>query len=372
MKIDFNKLNQQQKSNLESALKAYNDKRLISSPSPSVLYIELTQNCFGRCVFCHGKNWVNDPKYDMSDKVFDTLLRDYIPFAVLIDLRGWGESLSLPNFDEYINKVTKFGPKIRLTTTLGCGSIKALQSLIDNDVFVSVSFDYADKAMYQSMRRGLSYDTVIKNMEFLTNEMRKKGTLQDNIRLGIAPLQKANLDHVEKIIRIAEHYGIREIVLSQLVASRMDYRLLKYNKRKTIAVLQKAVKLSREAGIRLQLARSPFEELYIKDKTFDRCCHPWLYVFVDYKGNVLFCDHMLGTRFIKYSIGCVTERKEDVWNGQRAQAQRLRHIQKDIKTLPSKCITCYKEGRYADHEHEIDKQFEKWLVTENDIEKKLS
>lgn len=370
MKIDRSKLSHQQRSNLEAAIKSYNERKLTSSASPPVLYIELTQNCVASCTFCRRKH-VNSPSYNMDDRTFDIILKDYAPYSVLVDLRGWGESLMLPNFDEYVNRVAKFGPKIKVTTTLGCGSKKALQSLIDNDVYVSVTFDFADKDLYEKWRRGICYDTVIRNLDFLTQEMRKKGTLKDNIRFLMAPLQKANLGQVEKIMQIAGRYGVSEVAIAPLVSSPVNPNLLRYNKRKTIEALREAAKYAKDAKIKLSLHLNPFKELYIKEKAFDFCCHPWLYVFINYKGDVLFCDHMMNPFFTRYRIGHITEDKAMVWNGKEAQRQRSAHIQKKMLKLPIKCMACYTGGRYADHEHEIDEQFSRWLVTEKDIEDKL-
>jgi len=368
MEIDLKKLNQNQSLNLNLAIKAYNEKKLISSPSPPVLYIELTQNCIGRCIFCRGPKWVNNPSYDMKDEIFDILLEKYIPYAVLVDLRGWGESLMLSNFDEYVSKVAKFKPKIRITTALGCGNKRALQSLIDNDVYVSVSFDFAEKKLYEKKRKGIDYDIVIKNIEFLTQQMRKKGTLHENIRLAVAPLQGANLGQVKKIIKIAEFYGIPEVVLSQLAAPRRNFNLLLYHKRKTIKVLLECVEYAKKSGIKLQLLRSPFKALYIAEKAFDRCCHPWLYSTISYNGDFSFCDHIMGSG---YRVGNVTEKKDYLWNGKKMQTVRSEHIQKEMRETPLKCSVCYTKGRYSDHEHQIDKQFTKWLVTAQDIEDAL-
>ncbi len=174
MKIDTERLNEQQKINLRDALNAYERKQVVSSPSPPVLYIELTQNCNGRCDFCRGETWCNDPRYNMSQKLFKILLREYIPFATLVDLRVWGESLILPDFDKYVASVARLGPSIRLTTNLGCGTPAVLQSIVDHDVFISVSIDAAEKSLFERIRKGVSYDTVMKNLAFLATAMRKK------------------------------------------------------------------------------------------------------------------------------------------------------------------------------------------------------
>ncbi len=98
MRINIDALNQQQISNFKSAISAYNNKSLTSSTSPPVLYIELTQNCVARCEFCRDSTFVNNNSFNISDETFNILLRDYIPYAVMVDLRAKGESLILPNF----------------------------------------------------------------------------------------------------------------------------------------------------------------------------------------------------------------------------------------------------------------------------------
>ncbi len=372
MRINIDALSQQQVSNFKSAMNAYNNKSLTTSVSPPVLYIELTQNCVAKCEFCRDSTFVNNRSFNMSSEIFDILLRDYIPYSVMVDLRAKGESLILPNFSEYVQKVKQFGPDIRLTTTLGCGSKKNLQSLVDNDVYVSVSLDAADKDLYESIRKGMSYDIVIRNLEFLAEAMLKKhGNLKDRLRLGIVPLQGRNLDHVEKIIQLAERLKIEEIRLSPLLSGANDQNILKFHKQKTIDVLSKCTEYSRKAGIKFQLGYSPFDELYFEDNAFDLCCHPWLYVLIDYNGNFTFCDHIMGESLIKCSLGNVRDSKDKTWNGKKARKYRKSHVKKNHKVLPFPCNACYKNGRYADHESDLDQQFSKWLVTEKDIEKKL-
>ena len=369
MQIDKSRLSEKQQGNFQRNLEAYENKSPVTAVAPSVLYLELTRNCFGQCVFCK-KVAFNDPANNMDEALFERLLADYVSFAVLVDLRGWGESLLLPNFKKYIEKVSALGPKIRLTTTLGCGSEESLQSLIDHDVFISVSLDYATKDTYERMRRGLSFSTVMKNLKFVTERMKQKGTLKDNIRLGVAPLQKANLKEIAGIFKIAEQLGIPALYLSPLAAEKNDRALLSYHEKDTIKALKNAVVLSEKTGIRMHLLRCPFKKLYDKARSFDLCCHPWLYGLVTSDGNMLCCDHMLGHNTDAW--GHISEGRDKVWNGAKAQQTRRAHAVLEKSALPEKCQACYGVGRYADHEHEIDPAFAKWLMDGPALKKKLS
>jgi len=370
VKIDFEKLSLAQNTNFKKALEAYENKVAVSSDSPAVLYIELTRNCIARCAFCRGAKWVNNPAYDMKSEIFDILLRDYIPYAVLVDLRSKGESLMLSNFDKYVEDVAKYGPKIRLTTTLGCGTKKALQSIIDYDVFLSVSFDAADKRLYESIRPGVNYDTVIQNLEFVIKGMKEKyGTIEDKIRLSVCPFQKKNLNAVEGIFELADTYGISEIAFGPLLSYLYDVNSLANNKYDTYRVFKKITKLAKKNQINVQLVLSPFGESTNRDIAFNTCCHPWMYCQVMYDGDVIFCDHLVGDSHKKRVLGNVRDSKDSVWNGSVAQKFRKCHFTRPHNELMEPCNDCYKKGRYSDHEHELSDSFSRWLFDEKKFDK---
>ena len=362
MQLDLFKMTKLQQENLKAAIHAYEKQSPISSPSPPVLYIELTKNCIGRCAFCHGPQWMNKPEFTMRDDIFNIILRDYAPYAALVDLRGWGESLMLPRFPEYVEKIAQFHPQIRLTTTLGCGSEKALQSLIDHDVFVSVSFDAADKALYESIRQGISYETVIKNIEFVTRGILKKyGSLEGRFRLGVVPLQFLNLAQLEKILELASKYQIPEVRICPLTSDHRNPNLLEHHMQETIQALLRAIDQAGKKGIRLQFGYTPFKELTLPDKKFDRCCHPWLYTFINYAGDIGFCDHILLVTKNK-AMGHIMQEKASIWNGEKYQRIRTIHCAKVRSDLPLQCQGCYLKGRYAEHEHELAVIFKRWHV----------
>ena len=370
MRIDTAKLSSLQRENLVSALSAYHERNRISSSHPVALYIELTKNCIGRCRFCR-KGWRNHPRYNMSKDLFETLLKEYVPYATFVDLRGFGESLMLSDFDWYVEKVSQVCPHIRLTTTLGCGSQRVLQSLVDHDVFISVSFDAADKPTFEAIRKGIRYDTVIKNMEFLSRQiLRKHGRLDDRMRIAIAPLQAANLDYIEGIIDLAERLGITGIRILPLSAHAFNFNRLYYHKRKTMKKLLMAIRHAHKKGVSLQLGTSPFSELRFDDKVRDCCCKPWMYAAVNYEGKMLHCDCKLSLSDNTGFLGWIHESPETVWNGVSARLVRTSHANKH--RLSDDCSRCYRQGRYCDHEQDIDHQFLRWLVTDKEMEEKIS
>ncbi|MFW6008195.1 MAG: radical SAM protein [archaeon] len=366
MKINLEKLSLDQKNNFNQAIKAYEEKNTISSEHPPVLYVELTQNCISKCDFCK-PNWNNNPKFNMSEELFQEILNNYIKYASLVDLRGWGESLILPNFKSRIEQVSELGANIRMATTLGCGSKDTLNSLIDNDVFLSISLDAIDKKLYESIRPGINFDTVIKNIKYVTKKLEKKGTLENNIRLSMT-MHRDNLYEAEKILDLAKDVGITQLRIVPVQSYPTNPILLKNFKELTINTLNNLSDNADKKKINLQLGFSPFEEFIVKDKTYNPCCHPWMYTFINYTGDILPCEHMLGNSDINISIGNISKTK-NWWNGHLMKEFRKKHTIKILEELPGKCKKCYTLGRYADHEQDIYKKFEKWNFNSNDIKK---
>jgi radical SAM protein with 4Fe4S-binding SPASM domain len=368
MRIDLSKLNPQQKGNLESALEAYRNKYAISSPSPSAIFIELTQNCIAKCAFCHGPNWKNSPSYNMPNDIFEIILREYVPYASLVDLRGRGESLMLSELPDYIRRIASYGPRIRLITTLGCGTKETLQALVDYDVFVSVSFDAADKDLYENTRCGIKYDTVIGNLEYLSGAMLDKyGSIENHMRIDICPLQKKNLKYVKGIMKLTHRLKIKDILIGPLSDSPLCPDHLYNNKFMTVAAFKQFSKYSTKFSLHYLLTKPPFEAMRIKEMTFDRCCHPWLYALITYNGSLIFCDHLLGIKEGDPALlGNVKSPKDEIWNGHTAQSLRIAHINK-TRSLISQCKACYQEGRYAEFEQILCPEFAKYNFTEKEL-----
>lgn len=85
-------------------------------------------------------------------------------------------------------------------------------------------------------------------------------------------------------------------------------------------------------GVKLTLSTAPFDKLRFNERVFDLCCHPWLYGLVNCKGNLTYCDHLLGAN--ASILGHVRDKVEDIWNGEKAQRIRTDHVKKFTRDFP--------------------------------------
>src|SRR5689334_5871779 len=86
----------------------YHERRLLLRSLPTIVYVELTQNCNLHCVMCRVPRRY-DPSKDMAADIFDAVARQLMPTATVVDLRGWGESTILKHFEASLERVTGTG-----------------------------------------------------------------------------------------------------------------------------------------------------------------------------------------------------------------------------------------------------------------------
>ncbi|MBN1600065.1 MAG: radical SAM protein [Chitinispirillaceae bacterium] len=363
-------LSPKQLNNLDTAIRSYNNRSLLSSAYPPVLFLELTRNCISRCVYCR-KNWTNDPQYDMSREIFSIIIKDCASHAGLIDLRNYGESLMLSDFRWYLEQIADACTNLRITTTLGCGDKETLKSLVDHNVSVSVSLDAIDKNIYERYRRGVCFDTVMKNLRYISSEMVKKhDSLKGHLRIGIAPLYRDNLDQVDGILTLAHQLHIPEIRILQLSSAWYDLNTLYFHKKRLLITLHNAIEKAEKYGIEIQFGSPLISALKLNEKACDLCVKPWLYSTVMFNGTMRPCDWQIELKQTSDDLGNIRDGVESVWNGKVAQRLRRYHIQS--RGYAKICKTCYRIGRYADHEHTLDQSFKRWLVTGNELYEKIT
>src|SRR6266851_6288585 len=86
----------------------YETGQTILKSKPRALFVELTRHCNLACPMCRNPGEV-PASLRMSEQMFARIESELFPTADLIDLRGWGESLILPEFPERARRASRFG-----------------------------------------------------------------------------------------------------------------------------------------------------------------------------------------------------------------------------------------------------------------------
>jgi len=70
---------------------------------------------------------------------------------------------------------------------------------------------------------------------------------------------------------------------------------------------------------------------------------------------------------LQCSLGNISKPKELIWNGERTQMLRSAHVKGSSHKLLDACANCYRQGRYAEFEQLLSKDFSKWQVSDKEI-----
>jgi len=130
---------------------------------PKLLNLEVTNRCNGNCVYCGRKGW----KIESVDMPFDTVkeLIDKFPKSPMVHLTLYGESLLYPYIVDAVEYSSARNKYVWITTNgqlLDESMSKSLLKAGVNKIIVSI--DTIDSDLFNTIRRGLDYDTISDNV----------------------------------------------------------------------------------------------------------------------------------------------------------------------------------------------------------------
>lgn len=382
--------------NQELSLKEFAESQVVVKAKPSKAIVELTQNCNFRCIMCPQ---AYDPKYEKYDKglnmdlaIFDKIAAAIFPDAYLIDLRGFGESVILPQWPEVLDRLDKY-PLINwhLVTNLSLPRDAIWEKMVDQNFALGFSCDGATAETFEKIRVGSRFDRTLHNLELITDRIKSggRGTLY-----FIVTVQKQNFHELPEIIELAHRYSVPDVqfkmVRGHLNEMQGETYILTDDDLKAVQpFLDRAVDRAIDHGVRLTVNDQEMEALVSKEKLQQAASiplhstpsfpppgdldpefsleHPWdkiqsavadtvrvaehrkcfkanYYTYITCEGLVGTCNHMLAPRV--HVMGDLKKQSfDEIWNGDAYQFFRGSLL--FGKPTESKCRWCF-EHRIAD------------------------
>jgi radical SAM protein with 4Fe4S-binding SPASM domain len=321
---------------------------------PTVLFVELTQNCNLNCFMCRSAHGY-DKELNMDDKIFQIIEKELFPFASIVDLRGYGESTILKDFEKRINQTALLVPKIRLVTNALAINKKLWNLLMQRGANVVVSVDAATRATMTNLGRG----DIVKLLASLDIGSMERDRFNNGGDISFnTVVSSVNLEELPDIILLARKYRIGKVTMFPVVAKSDNPLSLENRKFEVAKFLLEAESIARGNQIELRLGASLQEGHVVKEGLPNRCSHPWEYCYIDYSGNVGYCDHLIGHTALMLG-NLHNESFEEIWNGEKYQELRKIHSlakrggTDQLCSQYSHCNWCYKR-RYVDFEDETN------------------
>lgn len=131
--------------------------------SPIFIWLEVTNRCNANCVYCDRRyiGKLHDMDFNLYKKVVDSC-----PYAKVIQIQGVGEPLLYPKIVEAVAYAKRKDVTVRFSTNASLlNKDLSLQLLNAGLGEIRFSVDECTKEGYESLRRGLKWETVLENIK---------------------------------------------------------------------------------------------------------------------------------------------------------------------------------------------------------------
>jgi len=299
--------------------------RLSLRSKPRYVLVELTQGCNLSCEMCRNSRIPLDARR-MPKELFDRIAEDLFPTADIVDLRGWGESLLLPDIAVFIRRVVESGAAMRFVSNLSFHRPDVIQLLTEYHAYVAVSVDTADAALLRRLRGGARLDLIKRNLaELVAGYIRRWGSTE---RLSIGcTVQRPALEGLSGVVELAAEVGIRHLRLFAVEVPDDSDLSLEGHEEAIASTLVRVVETARRVGVAVS-AGTCLGDVIPPPAPVRSCLRYWSSATVSYAGLVGFCDHLIGPLTETEGIGSLqTESFEALWNGRLIQSLRAGVLQ---------------------------------------------
>ena len=309
---------------------------------PIKLDIENVSRCNFACTMCAVSKWPHRRRgRDMCLHEFKALI-DEQHGLVEIKLNGLGEALM--QGDEYFEMIRYARSKriwVRMTTNASLLHMRNNhRKLIDSGVNeIDISIDGADKATFESIRRGSKFEQVTANCKLLNDYARSKNLRRTKMWTLV---QEENYRRLDEHVALAQDLGFRHLVFSLNLHGWGDPALEDRNRKVTVddrlsdAYLWSLVEQGAASKIRVSFWRvnEKFDTAALKH----RCPWPFERAVVTSDLRTVPCC-MIGDPDM-FEIGRGSGKGfSELWGGEEYAEFRRAHLEGKI---PQVCKGCYR------------------------------
>lgn len=311
---------------------------------PIKLDIENVSRCNFHCTMCVVSDWPKGKRGDdMPLQEFQRLIDEQYGL-VEIKLQGIGEpTMQGDDFFQMIKYARARNIWVRTTTNASLLHIKDnYRKLVDSGVNeIQISIDGADKATFESIRRGSRFEKVIENCKLINAYCREKGVVRTKMW---TVAQKGNAHQLEDLVRLAHEAGFTNQVFSLELT---NWGIDAWDARNASVSVEHSLAPERLHGLE-ELGRSLGIKVWFWNITEkfgtsspDKLC-PWPFerAFVSSDSRTVPCCIIGNPDAYELGRG---KRFLEVWNGDEYTAFRQAHLDGNI---PKICEFCYYKDKH--------------------------
>lgn len=279
----------------------------------------LTKACNLRCLFCISYGSLKEERW-MSFDLYSRVARELFPTAHGLFICSGGEPFLYPRIREALQLAGNYRVRTTVTSNGMLIDEPVARWVVEDQTLheLCISFDGSSKETLERIRRGAHYETILRNLAYLSALKRRKAAVFPRMWLRFV-IMKSNAHELPELFEICARLGLYKVVVKYLnVANDMDpdESLLRHPELAAQA-FEAARFHARKQKVRVVLPPLPGTKSASR-----RCLSPWTFVQVDTDGSLRFCYSAWRQR-----IGFFDDGFRSVWQGE--------HYQKIRKTLYS-------------------------------------
>jgi molybdenum cofactor biosynthesis enzyme MoaA len=198
--------------------------------------IDVSNKCNLRCQMCHFSfdDVFHQPAHHMRPEMFERIAASVLPHAHTVVLSAGNEPLMSPWFTEILRLVAPYKiPSVYFLTNAQLLTKKISEAVIEAGVTeVQISADGATKETYERIRRGARFETLLRNIQYLTGRKQELQRSSPRLQFNVV-LMKSNLEELEHYVDLAEQLGVEWIAarhLLQITGLKMEHESLTHDR----------------------------------------------------------------------------------------------------------------------------------------------
>ena len=191
------------------------DPDYATSPTPKVLWIELTSKCPFDCVFCTRRVRFGAGQ-NLDFQIFQGLIRE-LESPDFIGLNYSGESIYYPQLLEAIQLATATGAYTELVTAFSTISKQLLQGIVESGLDrLAVSLHTMDPVQYQQIYDFGSLDLLKQRVDDFLEIKAKRGLRKPRLDFCFVAMSQ-NLDQLLPVAEYARQNGVPELSIHPII-----------------------------------------------------------------------------------------------------------------------------------------------------------
>jgi radical SAM protein with 4Fe4S-binding SPASM domain len=293
-------------------------------PLPPHLQLEITSACNLRCTMClvRYRPPVNKLAGSMPIELYHRLLAD-VPVRRLT-LQGLGEPLLSPHLPEMIAAAVARDIRVGFNSNATLLNRRRAEELVASGLdWLHVSLDGAGPAVYEAIREGARFETVVANLAGLVEAKRRAGSSTPWIRVVFVAMRD-NVGELPALVRLLGAIGVDELRVQNLSHSFDDTDPAgRYDEIRAFTDSQALWTGDDQAQVRVAFAEAAGAAAglglrlrlpALADTGGGNCTWPWDAAYITSRGVVQPCCMVMGDDRI--SLGDLTESSfPQIWSG---------------------------------------------------------